>query len=157
MRPATSPTLVIGRRINPYEHRCKKFTYSGFSEVQHSPVPLLGAFGTERRLFSPKHNLMFAERTSMVAHIYPPVLEAVSRRGYAGCLDRCFQGCQGEAMQDLGYELPRILLPRTPVNKEQREIIALSSACASLKAHIMSATRIVRVMLVEYQYPMNSQ
>jgi DNA-binding NarL/FixJ family response regulator len=35
------------------------------------------------------------------------------------------------------------------VNKERREIITLSSACASLKADIMSAIRIVRVMLVE--------
>jgi two-component system nitrate/nitrite response regulator NarL len=35
------------------------------------------------------------------------------------------------------------------VNKDRREIIALSSACASLKADIMSAIRIFRVMLVE--------
>jgi DNA-binding NarL/FixJ family response regulator len=35
------------------------------------------------------------------------------------------------------------------VNKERREIITLSSACASLKADIMSAIRIFRVMLVE--------
>jgi hypothetical protein len=47
-------------------------------------------------------------------------------------------------------ELLRIPLPRTPVNKDKRrEIITLSSACASLKADIMSAIRIVRVMLVE--------
>jgi len=26
MRPASSPTLVIGRRINPYEYRCESFT-----------------------------------------------------------------------------------------------------------------------------------
>jgi hypothetical protein len=30
---------------------------------------------------------------------------------------RVFQGYRGEAMQDLGYELPRIPIPRTPVNK----------------------------------------
>jgi hypothetical protein len=53
----------------------------------------------------------------MIAHIYPSVLQAVSGRGYAGCLDGCFQGHRGEAMQDLGYELPRIPIPRTPVNK----------------------------------------
>jgi DNA-binding NarL/FixJ family response regulator len=47
-------------------------------------------------------------------------------------------------------ELLRIPLPRTPVNKDKRrEIITLSSACAYLKADIMSAIRIVRVMLVE--------
>jgi len=44
--------------------------------------------------------------------------------------------------------LRRIPLPRTPVNKDRREIITLSSACASLKAD-MSAIRIIRVMLVE--------
>jgi hypothetical protein len=58
----------------------------------------------------------------MIAHIYPSVLQAVSGWGYAGCLDGCFQGCRGEAMQDLGYELPRILIPRTPVNKRMLEV-----------------------------------
>jgi hypothetical protein len=57
----------------------------------------------------------------MIAHIYPSVLQAVSGRGYAGCLDGCFQGYQGEAMQDLGYELPRKSIPRTWVNKGNRE------------------------------------
>ena len=57
----------------------------------------------------------------MIAHIYPSVLQAGSGRGYAGCLERCFQGCRGEAMQDLGYELPRILIPRTLVNKGKQE------------------------------------
>src|SRR5215204_2678543 len=52
-------------------------------------------------------------------------------------------------MQDPASELRRIPLPRTLVNKEPREIIALSSACASLKADIMSTIRIIRVMLVE--------
>src|SRR3712207_6097779 len=28
MRPASSPTLVIGRRINPYEYRCKYYSGS---------------------------------------------------------------------------------------------------------------------------------
>ena len=50
-------------------------------------------------------------------HIYPSVLQAVSGWGYAGYLDGCFQAYQGEAMQDLGYGLPRIPIPRTPVNK----------------------------------------
>jgi len=59
----------------------------------------------------------------MVAHIYPSVLQAVSGRGYAGCLDGCFQGYRGEAMQDLGYELPRILIPRTSVNKPSRTFV----------------------------------
>src|SRR5829696_759021 len=51
-------------------------------------------------------------------------------------------------MHYAAYKFPRIPLLRTPVNKERREIITLSSACASLKA-AMSAIRIVRVMLVE--------
>jgi DNA-binding NarL/FixJ family response regulator len=46
-------------------------------------------------------------------------------------------------------EVRRIPLSRTRVNKHRREIITLSSTCASLKADIMSAIRIVRVMLVE--------
>jgi hypothetical protein len=57
----------------------------------------------------------------MIAHIYPSVLQAVSGGGYAGCLDGCFQGYRGEAMQDLGYELPRILIPRTPMNKGKKK------------------------------------
>jgi hypothetical protein len=52
----------------------------------------------------------------MIAHIYPSVLQAVSGWGYAGCLDGCFQEYQGEAMQDLGYELPRIPILRGWVN-----------------------------------------
>jgi hypothetical protein len=34
-----------------------------------------------------------------------------------GAWSGCFQGYRGEAMQDLGYELPRIHIPRTRVNK----------------------------------------
>jgi hypothetical protein len=57
----------------------------------------------------------------MIAHIYPSVLQAVSGRGYAGCLDGCFQGYQGEAMQDLGYELPRIHIPRSRVHRGTKQ------------------------------------
>jgi len=53
----------------------------------------------------------------MIAHIYPSVLQAVSGWGYAGRLDGCFQGYRGEAMHYLGYELRRIPIPRTWVNK----------------------------------------
>jgi hypothetical protein len=48
----------------------------------------------------------------MITHIYPSVLQAVSRRGYAVCLERVILGYRGGAMQDLGYELPRILIPK---------------------------------------------
>src|SRR5215208_609260 len=57
----------------------------------------------------------------MIAHINPSVLRALAGRGYAGCLDRCFQGYRGETMQDLGYELPRIPIPRTWLNKGKRK------------------------------------
>jgi hypothetical protein len=53
----------------------------------------------------------------MIAHIYSSVLQAVSGLGYAECLEGCFQGYRGEAMQNPGYELPRIPIPRTLVNK----------------------------------------
>jgi hypothetical protein len=63
----------------------------------------------------------------MIAHIYPSVLQAVLGRGYAGCLDECFQGYRGEAMQDLGYELPRMSIPRTRVNKEKTASVCPAS------------------------------
>ncbi len=31
----------------------------------------------------------------MIAHIYPSVLQAVSGRGFAGCLERVFPGVAG--------------------------------------------------------------
>src|SRR5215213_2739732 len=70
----------------------------------------------------------------MIAHIYPSVLQALAGRGYAGCLDGCFQGCRGEAMQDPACELPRITILGTWVNKPhgptaegRREIAILMS------------------------------
>jgi hypothetical protein len=45
------------------------------------------------------------------------VLQAVSRRGYAVCLERVILGYRGGAMQDLGYELPRIPILGNSVNK----------------------------------------
>jgi hypothetical protein len=87
---------------------------------------------------SPKRKLMFVERTSVVAHIYPSVLEVVSGRGYAECLDGCFQGYWGEAMQDLGYELPRMPRMRTsPIRRSKKFVcrnghLAHTSLLASL-------------------------
>src|SRR5829696_5506448 len=88
-----------------------------FSEVLHGPVPLPGALRTGLEVFSPKRKHWYVERTSMIAHTYPSVLQAVLGRGYAGCLDECIQGYRSEAMQDLGYELPRISILGTSVNK----------------------------------------
>ena len=69
----------------------------------------------------------------MIAHIYPSVLQAVSGRGYAGCLDGCFQGYRGEAMQDLGYELRRIPIPRTWVNSNWLRFVGTYSRALLLK------------------------
>ena len=84
----------------------------------------------------------------MVAHIYPPVLQAVSGRGYAACLDGCFQAYQGEAMEDLGYELRRIPIPGTWVNKPhgptaegRREIAILMSFFPPLRLGFIVADR----------------
>ncbi len=74
-------------------------------------------------VFSPKHKLMFVERTSMVAHIYPSVLQALAGWGYARCLEGGLQEYRGGAMQDLGYELPKISIPRTRVNKGMKKRI----------------------------------
>jgi hypothetical protein len=45
---------------------------------------------------------------SAISHIYTPVLQALSGRSRTGCLEGGLQGYRGGAMQDLGYELPRI-------------------------------------------------
>jgi len=68
-------------------------------------------------VFSPKYKLMFVERTSMVAHIYPSALQALAGRGRTERLEGEIAGDRGEAMQDLGYELPRIPILGTSVNK----------------------------------------
>jgi hypothetical protein len=52
----------------------------------------------------------------MIAHIYPWVLQAVSGRGFAGCLDGCFQGYPGEAMHYRESELLRIPILRRPLH-----------------------------------------
>src|SRR5215217_5307622 len=54
-------------------------------------------------------------------HIYPSVLQAVPGWGRTGRLEGTFRGYQAGPMQDLGYELRRIPIPRTPVNKGIRE------------------------------------
>ena len=62
-------------------------------------------------------NISLHRRASTNTHVYPSVLQALVGRGYSGCLEWVILGVSGRAMQDLGYELPRILIPRTPVNK----------------------------------------
>ena len=58
---------------------------------------------------------------SAIAHIYPSALQAVPGHGRTERLEGGLQGYLGGAMQDLGYELPRICIPRTQVNKGKRE------------------------------------
>ena len=59
----------------------------------------------------------------MIAQIYPSVLQAESGRGYAGCLEGCFQGHRGKAMHDVGYGLPRNHIPRTRMNNAPNTLI----------------------------------
>ena len=56
----------------------------------------------------------------MIAHIYPSVLQAVAGRGYAGRLEGSIPGYRGGAIQDLGYEFPRLVIPCTSVNRARR-------------------------------------
>jgi hypothetical protein len=56
-----------------------------------------------------------------MAHIYPSALQALAGRGRTERLEGEFHGYLGGAMQDLGYELPRIYIPRTRVNKGIRK------------------------------------
>jgi hypothetical protein len=62
--------------------------------------------------------------------------------------DGCFQGYRGEAMQDLGYGLPRISIPGTWVNKPhgptaegRREIAILMSFPPPLRLGFIVADR----------------
>jgi hypothetical protein len=50
-------------------------------------------------------------------HIYPSVLQTLAGRGRTEHLEGGLQGYRGGAMQDLGYELRGIPIPRTWVNK----------------------------------------
>ena len=61
----------------------------------------------------------------MIAHIYPSVLQALAGRGRTERLEGEIAGDRGEAMQDPGYELPRIPIPRTRVNKPSMDALHL--------------------------------
>src|SRR5215216_7243937 len=60
--------------------------------------------------------LVCSRRASTIAHIYPSVLQALGGWGVAGRLEGVNPGCAGGDMQDPASELPRISIPRTPVN-----------------------------------------
>ena len=54
---------------------------------------------------------------SAIPHIYPSVLQALAGRGRTGRLEGGFQGYRDGAMHYLGYELPRISILGSWVNK----------------------------------------
>src|SRR5215212_2984368 len=58
-------------------------------------------------------------------YIYPSVLQALAGRGYAGRGRGRFQGHREADIQHSGYELPRIPIPRTRVNKARRRTLSL--------------------------------
>src|SRR5918995_2982716 len=73
---------------------------------------------------------------SAIVHIYPSVLQALAVRGRTGRLEGGLQGYRGGAMQDPGYELRRILIPRTSVNKgrKKRERVEAAARASTLSA-----------------------
>ena len=54
-------------------------------------------------------------------HIYPSVLQAIVGGAMRNVWRGAFMGYWGVVMQDLACELPRILIPRTSVNKGKEE------------------------------------
>jgi hypothetical protein len=54
------------------------------------------------------------------AYLYIGVTSS-SGEGCAGCLGRVFRGYRDGDMQDPASELPRIYIPRTPVNKGKQK------------------------------------
>src|SRR5215217_6246388 len=61
--------------------------------------------------------LVSSRRASTIAHVYPSVLQAIVGGAMRNVWRGDFMGYWGVVMQDLGYELPRIPIPRTWVNK----------------------------------------
>jgi hypothetical protein len=53
-----------------------------------------------------------------------------------GAWSGCFQGYRGEAMQDPGYDLPRIPIPRTWVNKGIKKGIGAIACCPDFPTHL---------------------
>src|SRR5215207_2938530 len=83
-------------------------------------VFVLYLLGVAFRIIALLQTFVCRRRASTIAHIHPSVLQAVSGRGYAGRLKWVISGGWGGDMQDLGYELRRIPIPRTRVNKGKK-------------------------------------
>ena len=90
------------------------------SEIQHSRVPLPRALGTGRGVSLRSANIICRRNIHDRANLSIDVTSGIGT-GLCRVPGRVFQGCRGQAMQDLGYELPRIHIPRTRVNKGKKE------------------------------------
>ena len=85
----------------------------------------------------------------MIAHVYRPDTACNTDGGYAGCLETgVFRGTGGEAMQDLGYELPRLHILRRWVNKgKKRKGGGLASPTISAQALFLAVHSPTRLAL----------
>jgi hypothetical protein len=92
----------------------------GYSRV-YAPSLMLQVAGQSVGCSLRRANIKLQRRASTIAHIYPSVLQALSGWGCAGCLKGWFQGYRGGAIQDPASELPRIHIPRNPVNKGKKK------------------------------------
>src|SRR5215213_2243773 len=61
--------------------------------------------------------LVSSRRASTIAHVYPSVLQAIVGGAMRNVWRGDFMGYWGVVMQDLGYELPRISILGTSVNR----------------------------------------
>jgi hypothetical protein len=57
----------------------------------------------------------------------------------------CFQGYGGGSMQDLGYELPKIPILRTSVNRRRLLILQAPALAVYLGAAVRGASRSCRI------------
>src|SRR5215218_9068103 len=73
MRPASSPTLAIDRRINPYEYRCQKFADGLYRPQGYRPQ---GRGRREEKVSSSKRSSKWISSTSRTSKSSPPSREA---------------------------------------------------------------------------------
>jgi hypothetical protein len=110
--------VMLGRCRSRLSHFPKTYTEgAGSSESNAAPprpdplrvwariAPSFGYYG------DCKH-LLCVRGVSAIPHIYTLVLQALAGRGRTEGLQGGFQGYRSGAIQDLGYELPRILVLR---------------------------------------------
>src|SRR5215216_5256709 len=71
--------------------------------------------------------LVCSRRASTIAHIYPSVLQAIVGGAMRNVWRGDFMGYWGVVMQDPACELPRITIPRTPLNKGKKKQLSWMS------------------------------